>query len=162
MASDPFARLQQLGVQVPSNLVTGLLIVPHVASNVDASIVPHAGAGPMDDDRSRSRGDARGNAVGMDDSFDLSRELVGVTDELDRLQMYETNISQRFEAAYRGLQLEAERAVSSKQAIVLRTASSDLEARQATLMSEYQAAVSTHELTVKQVNHDAQTSLVLA
>ena len=100
--------------------------------------------------------------MGIDDSFDLSRELARVIDETDRLQEYETNIRQRFEVEYRGLQLEAEQAVSSQQAIVLRSASTDLEARQAALMSEYQAAVSTHELAVVQVIADAQTSLALA
>ena len=147
--------------------MVGSQIVPHIAMSGDVSVVPHTGANPMDvdhsrSDRSRSRGDDRGNAVGMDDSFGLSGELARVIDESDRIQEYETNIRQRFEAECRELQLEAEREVSSQQAIVLRTPSSDLEARRGTLMSEYQAAVSTHELAVRQVNADAQTSLVIA
>ena len=48
----------------------------------------------------------------------LESLLVRVIDESNRLQEYETNIRQRFEVEYRGLQLEAEQAVSSQQAIV--------------------------------------------
>ena len=119
----------------------------------------HAQPGHDRDDRSRSR--SRG-IDDSDDTFDWSHELGRVMEDQDTLAEYEANIKGQFQAELRGLCLEAEEAVSTQTALVLRSSTVDLDARRADLQREYQTAVVSHEHAMATATVQTQSSLANA